>query len=115
MTANSISRRAMIRGAAGLSVAAAAAPLFAACGKDNERVAVQGPTETPTIRMPKTPLTFDAAQAVAADFLKEEGFTDVQFVTLANPVEIFSRFANNEFDMMGMPAPLLPVRIEAGD
>lgn len=110
-----VSRRTLLRGAAGLGVAAAVTPLLGACGDDKERVAAQSPTETPTIRIPKVVLTAAIAQAVAADFLKEEGFTDVQYVTLPRPEEIFSRFANGELDMTLLPANMVAVRVDAGD
>lgn len=112
---SNMTRRTLLRGAAGLGVAAMAAPLLAACGDDKEKVASQSPTETPTIRIPKVALTSAIATAVAADFLKEEGFTDVQYVTLANPAEIFAKAASGELDMLLLPTSLMIPRIEAGD
>ena len=111
-----VSRRTLLRSAAGLGVAAIVTPLFGACGDDDKaRVAAQGPTETPTIRIPKVALTAAIAQAVAAEFLKEEGFTDVQYVTLRRPEDIFSGLANGEFDMTLLPANMVTVRVDAGD
>lgn len=110
-----VTRRTLLRGAAGLGAAAVVAPLLGACGGDKERVAAQGPTETPTIRMPKVALTAGIAQAVAAGFLNEEGFTDVQYVTLRRPEDVFSGLASGEFDMTLLPANMVTVRVDAGD
>lgn len=111
-----VSRRTLLRGAAGLGVAAFVTPLLGACGDDDkERVAAQSPTETSAIRIPKVALTAAIAQAMAAEFLREEGFTDIQYVTVARPEEIFSRFANNEFDMTLLPANMVTARVDAGD
>ncbi len=110
-----VSRRTLLRSAAGLALAAVATPLLGACGDDKERVAAQSPTETPTIRIPKVALTAAIAQAVAADFLKEEGFTDLQYVTLRRPEDIFSGFADGEFDMTLLPANMVTVQVDAGD
>lgn len=111
-----VSRRTLLRSAAGLGVAAIVTPLIGACGDDDkERAAVQIPTETSSIRIPKVALTAAIAQAVAAEFLKEEGFTDVQYVTLPRPEEIFSRFASGEFDLTLLPANMVTARVDAGD
>lgn len=110
-----VSRRTILRSAAGFGVATIVTPLLGACGGDKARVASQGPTETPTIRIPKVALTAAIAQAVAAEFLKEEGFTEVQYVTLPRPEEIFSRFASGEFDMTLLPANMVTARVDAGD
>lgn len=113
-TASGISRRALLRGAAGIGLAAAAAPLLSGCGSDEGPTAM-APPETTTIRLPKVALTTAAAMAVASDFLKEEGFTDVQYLSPTSPAAIFSEFAANKFDMAQVPAPLAVQRIDAGD
>jgi NitT/TauT family transport system substrate-binding protein len=111
-----VSRRALLRGAAGLGVAAAIAPLLGACGDDDkDRVRAESPTETPTIRIPKVALTSAIATAVAAEFLREEGFTDVQYVTLPRPEDIFRMAASGELDMLVLPTPMMIPRIEVGD
>jgi hypothetical protein len=53
------------------AAAAAVAPFPAPCGGDDVSFAVEAPTETPTIRIPKETLT------------QAEGFTDAQYVTAA--------------------------------
>jgi NitT/TauT family transport system substrate-binding protein len=112
---SSITRRTLLRGAAGLGLTAMAAPLLSACGSDDDELETKAPPETPTIRIPKVALTSAIATAVAADFLKEEGFTDVQYITLPNPAEIFAKAANGELDMVFLPTSLMIPRIEAGD
>lgn len=116
MTPHDMSRRTLLRGAAGIGFAAAAAPFLAACGDDKKKkVATLAPPETTTIRLPKIALTQGAVLAVAVDFLKEEGFTDVQFVTPSRPEAIFAEFTAGNFDVLIPPAPMVPGRIEAGD
>lgn len=112
--ATGLSRRTLLRGAAGLGLTAAAGPLLHACGRD-ERDTTLAPPETTTIRLPKVALTPAAALAMASEFLRQEGFTNVQYVNLSRPEAVFSAFAAGDFDMMLLPAPMAAVRIEAGD
>lgn len=116
--ASILSRRALLRGTIGAGLAATTATLLAGCGsgtRSRGTAAVEGPPETTRIRLPKIVLTTVAAQAVAWDFLKEEGFAEVEYVDPGRPETLFSKFAAFEFDMFLYPAPMAVTRIDAGD
>ena len=57
-------------------------------GSGQSRRASEPPPEITTVRLAKTPVTCVAPQYVAAELLRIEGFTDIQYVglraTLAN-------------------------------
>jgi len=111
-----LSRRSLLRGAAGVGLTAAAAALLPACGSGAKRgAAIDGPPETTTFRLAKTPVTCAATQAVASEFLKQEGFTDLQYVELGDPRDTFAKFAAGETDMIAYPAPVAALRVDAGD
>lgn len=116
-----ITRRTFLGVAGRAGVAAATAALLPGCGsgeggRGGGAELADGPLETTTIRMGKSPLSCFAAQAVAPEFLRMEGFTDVQYLDVP-PSDRggFARFAAGEFDMQLYPAPMATVRIEAGD
>lgn len=115
-----LSRRTLLRGAAGVGLAAAASALLPGCGSEAKpgqgtRAAAEGPPETTAFRLNKQPLPCVAAQAVASDFLKEEGFTDVQYVDVGTLMNVYPQFVAGDVDMIMFPAPLLSLRIDAGD
>lgn len=113
---SALSRRSLLRGAAGAGLTVAAATLLSACGSDDRpRAAIEGPPETTTIRLPKTPLTPVTVQAVASDLLRQEGFTDVRYVDVGSPELLFSKFAAGEYDVSLLPAPMVTSRVDAGD
>ena len=115
-----ISRRTLLRGAAGLGLAAATGTLLPACSKNsgNRQASApetDGPLETTTIRLAKLPPNACiAAQAMAEPFLREEGFTDVQYPTL--PLGSFAGdLAAGEIDMTLGYAAMMSLRIDVGD
>lgn len=117
-----LSRRTLLRGAAGIGLAAATGTLLPACGsgdKGERRAATTAPKdpppETTTIRLANVyPISCIAAQAMAEPFLREEGFTDIQYVKLPPP-KIAASLAAGEIDFtMGFGA-LMSLRIDAGD
>jgi NitT/TauT family transport system substrate-binding protein len=111
-----LSRRALLRGAAGLGLAAATGTLTSACGwggGDGNAASepdADGPLETTTIRLfSLPPANCIAAEYMAEPFLREEGFTDIQYPPFA-PKDAFVRFANGETDFqLGYPAFLIPM------
>lgn len=84
--AHPVSRRTLLKGAAGLGLAAATGTLLTACGSAGGRESeasgpdADGPLETTSIRLfSSAPANCIAAQYRAESFLREEGFTDVQY------------------------------------
>jgi hypothetical protein len=117
--AHVLDRRTLHRGAAGAGLSAAAAALLAACGSGAESgsgsdVAAEGPPEATTIRLNRNPVACSAAQAVASEFLQQEGFTDVKHLDI-DLRDQFSQLAVGAFDMHMYPAQLATARVDSGD
>jgi NitT/TauT family transport system substrate-binding protein len=75
-------------------------------------LAQEAPPETTTIRLTKMPGICIAPQYVAEELLKSEGFTDVQYVDVAN-TDIYPAFASNTVDIsMAFVAPFV-VQLDA--
>jgi NitT/TauT family transport system substrate-binding protein len=112
--ARPLSRRTLLRGAAGLGLAAATGTLLPACGSggDDERQAggakSEPPPETTSIRLFKIPpFSCVGAMAMAESFLRDEGFTDIQYPQLAPPTAL-EKMAAGEIDFgMGIGAGFL--------
>jgi NitT/TauT family transport system substrate-binding protein len=82
---------------------------------DPERAAAEPPPETTKLRLDQRPSICVAAQYVAEEFLRGEGFTEVQYVKKTGPKEIEPALASGETDIgLHFAAPNI-VRIEAGD
>ena len=114
MDGHEISRRTLLRGAAGLGLAAATGTLLQACskstgGSQDSSVKVDGPLETTSIRMfSLPPFNCFAGMYMADPFLREEGFTDVQYPR-HSPMDFFQRFKAGEVDFgVGYAAVLSP-------
>jgi NitT/TauT family transport system substrate-binding protein len=73
---------------------AGAASLIRAPNSD----AQEGRLETTTVRLTKIPGICIAPQYVAEELLKSEGFTDVQYVDVAN-TDIYPAFASSTVDI----------------
>jgi NitT/TauT family transport system substrate-binding protein len=104
MDGHLISRRTLLRGAAGIGLAAATGTLLPACGRvggdENEASGpvVDGPLETTTIRLSSLPPgNCIAAQYMAEPFLREEGFTEVLYPPFTGK-EYLARWAAGEVD-----------------
>ncbi|HKY78210.1 MAG TPA: ABC transporter substrate-binding protein [Acidimicrobiia bacterium] len=116
-----ISRRTLLRGAAGVGLAAATGTLLSACrsGGGEEREAngpgPDGPLETTSIRLFSVPpFNCVAAMYMAERFLQEEGFTEIQYPKIA-PKDVVNSWAEGAIDFgVFYPANLAP-RIEQGD
>ncbi len=124
LDAHHLSRRALLRGAAGLGLAAATGTLLPACSSggngDTGGAAVskaksEPPPETTTIRLHMAPpVSCIAAQAMAEPFLREEGFTDVQYLKLL-PTNLAGPLSAGETDFtMGYAAAIM-LSIDAGE
>lgn len=118
-----VNRRTLLRGAAGMGLAAAGGTLLSACSggsgepagsRAGTRAGAEPPPETTSIRMNKIfPVSCLAATAMAEPFLREEGFTDIQYVPQM-PTTVISSLAAGDLDMaMGYCALAMPV-IDAG-
>jgi NitT/TauT family transport system substrate-binding protein len=117
-----LSRRTLLRGAAGLGLAAATGTLLPACGSGDKgerrgaaAAAKDPPPETTTIRLVNIPpVSCIAAQTMAEPFLREEGFTDIQYPKL--PVgTLAASLATGEIDFTMGYAAMMSLRIDAGD
>jgi NitT/TauT family transport system substrate-binding protein len=119
--AHLFSRRALLRGAAGVGLAAAAGTLLPACSSGDKKDSKAGgakkdpPPETTTIRLANIfPVSCIAAQAMAEPFLREEGFTDIQYPKI--PVSTFAQtLAEGGIDFAMGFAAMMMLRIDAGD
>jgi NitT/TauT family transport system substrate-binding protein len=75
--------------------------------------AQEGPLETTTIRIMKLPGICIAPQYVAEELLKVEGFSDVQYIDVANE-DAYKAFADSKFDItMAFVAPFI-IQADAG-
>lgn len=113
--AHPVSRRTLLKGAAGLGLAAATGTLLTACGSGGghsqaSEPDADGPLETTSIRLYSIPpANCIAAMYMAERFLREEGFTDVQY-PLHSPKDVFTRFAEGAADFgMTYPALVMPM------
>lgn len=109
------SRRRLLKGVAGAGLAAAGGALLAGCANQAAPFfspSTGGQLETTRIRVSQIAGICIAPQYVAADLLKAEGFTDVQFVeTGADP---FPGFTSGTIDIaMAFVAPFI-VQLDAG-
>jgi NitT/TauT family transport system substrate-binding protein len=115
-----MSRRALLRGAAVVGLAAAAGTLLPDCGSGGggEGQAsgpdADGPLETTSIRLHAVPPAICYAPGYLAErFLREEGFTDVQYPSFTAKNFVHGYVAGEIDFGMGYAASLIPV-IEAG-
>jgi NitT/TauT family transport system substrate-binding protein len=114
-----LSRRELLRGAAGLGLAAATGALLPGCGwlgGDNSEAAgpdPDAPLETTSIRLFSVPpANCIAAMYMTERFLREEGFTDVQY-TKYSPKDVVDRWADGAIDFgVFYPAVLAPRIVE---
>ena len=118
-SARLISRRTLLRGAAGIGLAAATGTLLTSCGSGGGKErdsgpAADGPLETTSIRLfSLPPFNCFAAMYMAEQFLREEGFTDVQYPPFS-PKDFIGKWADGAVDVgVGYMAVLTP-HIENG-
>ena len=112
-----LSRRTLLRGAVGAALTTAAWLPACSSGVRSESgrdAGPEGPLETTTIRMARSPLSCYAAQALSSEFLQQEGFTGIEYLDI--PLrDQFRKLAAGEFDFHMYPAPLACQRVDAGD
>jgi NitT/TauT family transport system substrate-binding protein len=84
-------------------------------GLRSDVTAAEPPPETTKLKLDQRPSICVAAQYVAEEFLRAEGFTDVQYIKKSTPKDIEPALASGEIDVgLHFAAPNI-VRIEAGD
>jgi NitT/TauT family transport system substrate-binding protein len=115
-----LTRRQVLRGAAGLGLAAATGTLLPACssgGGGGRHASVpepDGPPETTSIRLHSAPpISCFAAIYMAEPFLREEGFTDVQYPRY-RPGAVIDSFASGDIDFGVVYGAALMPKVEAG-
>jgi NitT/TauT family transport system substrate-binding protein len=115
-----INRRTLLRGAAGLGLAAATGTLLPSCGwmggddREAEGPDPNAPLETTAIRLYSLPpANCIAPQFMAESFLREEGFTDVQYTKLT-PKDALQRIVAGEVDFAATYMALLTPFIADG-
>jgi NitT/TauT family transport system substrate-binding protein len=87
-------------------------------GLKSELVAAEAPPETTTLRLVQFPRGGDlclAPQYVAEPFLRDEGFTDVQYVKKDDMREFEIALASGETNVNMCFAPDAAIRLDAGD
>ncbi len=116
---HSLNRREFLR-VAGL--AGAGAVLLGACGSDEEAAAPtatipaeEPPPETTRLRLPIGTSICLAPQYLAEEFLRAEGFADVQYIKLAGGAGIAKVLASGEADIGLNFAASAAIGIDAGD
>jgi NitT/TauT family transport system substrate-binding protein len=80
-----------------------------------EAAAAEPPPETTRLRLVQIPSICQAAQFMAEEFLRQEGFTDVQYIKKPGAKGIESALASGEADINMHYNARLMVRVEAGD
>jgi NitT/TauT family transport system substrate-binding protein len=94
---------------------AAVAGTGALWGLRSEVAAAEPPLETTKLRLIQAPTICQAAQFVAEELLRHEGFTDVQYIKKPGAKSIETTLASGEADInMHFNARLI-MRVEAGD
>jgi NitT/TauT family transport system substrate-binding protein len=95
--------------------AAALAGTGTLLGLRPQSAAAEPPPETTRLRLDQRPSICVAPQYLAEEFLRAEGFTDVQYIKKTGPKDIESALASGEIHIgFHFAAPNI-IRIEAGD
>jgi NitT/TauT family transport system substrate-binding protein len=101
-----LSRRTILASAA-VGVAGAGAGLLVGCGDDDDALDMEGPPEVTSVRISKPPPVCVAAQYIAEEFLYEEGFEEVLYVTQDTVGDIGPQTAAGDVDFaMNFAAPI---------
>ena len=101
-------RREFLRNAALVGAAGALGPI-------GEALAADPPPETARLRIAEIPSSCRSPEWIAADLLRAEGFTDVQYNRVQGTLGVEKALASGEADISGHFAAPVIVRLEAGD
>jgi len=109
---NHLTRREFLRYAAGLGLSASGIALLDACGTQSEPAApaAEAQLETTTLKLSGDYAICQAPQGLAEEFLKAEGFTDVQY--LSGPDKTL---ASGGLDVDPFFSPVFVTRVDKGD
>jgi ABC-type nitrate/sulfonate/bicarbonate transport system substrate-binding protein len=80
-----------------------------------DALAADPPPETTRLRIAEIPSTCRSPEWIAADLLRAEGFTDVQYNRVSGTLGVERALASGEADISGHFAAPVIVRLEAGD
>jgi NitT/TauT family transport system substrate-binding protein len=114
-----LSRRQVLQGAAGIGLAAAAGSVLPGCARSGGQESASqprpdAPPETTNIRLYSLPdVQCIAAQYMAEPFLREEGFTDVQYPRLSSRAAL-ETLQKGKFDFVVTYTASIIAMIEAG-
>ena len=109
-----LSRRSILASTA-IGVAGAGAGLLVGCGDDDDDAPeLNGELEVTSLRIAKPPPACQAAQYVAEEYLREEGFTDIEYVKLDVVDETASSTATGAVDFAMDFAPTTIASIDRG-
>src|SRR5256885_580721 len=95
-TAGHLSRRQFLKISAGMGLSAAGMALLQACG--NQPIAATEKLETTTIRLARSLSICTGPQYLAEDLLKNNGFTEVQYVNVPTS-SILEALSSGQTDM----------------
>ena len=101
-------RRRFLKGAASVGASALV-------GFSGTSAAAEPPPETTRIRLIKVPSICIAPQYIAEELLRDEGFTDVQYLSRPPTFSIATALASGECDINGLYAAPLLIRIDQAD
>jgi NitT/TauT family transport system substrate-binding protein len=76
--------------------------------------AAEGPLETTTVRLPRTPTICTAPQYVAEELLRAEGFADINYIEFASSAEFNEALAHGKIDFTGHFAPQWVSAVDGG-
>ncbi len=110
-----LSRRDFLKVVGGLGLSAVGMTLLEACGvKPAAPILEDAPLETKTLKLVHTPSLCNAPLYLAEDFLKDEGFTDVQYAEKKS-VERNQALASGDADLSIGFAASFATRVDEGD
>jgi NitT/TauT family transport system substrate-binding protein len=113
--ADRLSRRDFLKVAGGLGMTAAGMTLLNACGANPDAQTAGSDTlETTTIRLPRSSLICIAPLYLAEDFLRREGFTDLQYVDVPTAITTVEALSAGQIDMGMQFAGLIINYVDAG-
>src|SRR5712692_6835039 len=109
---NYLTRREFLRYAAGLGISASGIALLDACGIQPAAPTAEPRLETTKLVLRQAPTICFAPLYLAEEFLRAEGFTDVQYPNL---LDVTKALASGEVDLTMNLTPQYVINADAGD